>query len=57
MAQIFRLWWGSPRVVMRKIGEDQSKTLPMGLFKKKIPGQRHNSMPEQTTHFQQTTIM
>ena len=36
-----------PRVFTRKFGEDQSKTLPMGLFfPKKIPGCGYNFIPE-----------
>ena len=37
---------GHPGMVIRKFGEDQSKTLPMGLFSPKFPGWGHNSVPE-----------
>ena len=38
---------GHPGLVIRKFGEDQSKTMPVGLFfSQKLPGCGHNSMPE-----------
>ena len=38
---------GHPGVTTRKFGEDQSKTLPEGLFfPTKFPDRGHNSMPK-----------
>ena len=42
-AKFFRVGWGHSGVIIRKFGEDQSKTLTMGLFfSPKFPGWGHN---------------